>query len=167
MKSVVMVIAPRNFRDPEYYVPKKVLQKGGINIVTASTMDEAVGAEGNIQKIDLKVNEIGPKYDGVIFVGGGGASVYFNDPDALRVAKQYFSAGKLVAAICIAPSILANAGVLKGKMATSFPSELSNLREKGAVVKTDRVSVDGKVVTANGPAAAEEFGKKILEILSK
>lgn len=165
-KKVVMIIAPKDFRDPEYFVPKSVLEKAGVTVLTASNTDMAVGAEGGRVKTDMKVADVGPNYDGVVFIGGIGASCYFNDPVAQKLAQTYNKAGKVVAAICIAPSTIANAGVLKGKKATSFPSQSFNLASKGAQVVNAPVVVDGKIVTANGPAAAEEFGKKILAALS-
>jgi len=54
-------------------------------------------------------------YDAVVFVGGGGATEYFNDSIAHKIVKESIAKGKVLAAICIAPNILANAGVLKGK----------------------------------------------------
>ena len=54
-------------------------------------------------------------FDGVVFIGGGGAAEYFDNPVAHKLAKGFFEHGKLTSAICIAPATLANAGVLNGK----------------------------------------------------
>ena len=72
---------------------------------------------------------------------------------------------KIIAAICIAPVTLANAGILNGKKATVFPSGKNDLIRNGAKYTGDSVTVDGNIITANGPMAAEAFGKKIVEML--
>ena len=79
---------------------------------------------------------------------------------------------KILAAICIAPAILAKAGVLEGKNATVWSSVLDKgpikiLEENGANYVEKDVVVDGNIITANGPQAASEFGRKIVEILKE
>ena len=71
----------------------------------------------------------------------------------------------LLAAICIAPSILANAGLLEGKKVTSYSSEASNIKSKGANYTSRPVEQDGKIITADGPGSAKAFGKAIAEAL--
>ncbi|MEM2638356.1 MAG: DJ-1/PfpI family protein, partial [Candidatus Hadarchaeales archaeon] len=94
------------------------------------------------------------------------SSIYFSNKHALSIAKEAFSAGKVVGAICIAPVILANAGILKGRRATVWDGDFVKMLEAGGAKYTGKnVEVDGKIVTANGPHAAREFGKKIAELL--
>jgi protease I len=99
-------------------------------------------------------------------VGGGGSREYFDSPVAHTLAQSFYSHGKVTSAICIAPAILANAGLLKEKKATSFPSSESALKSKGAVFTKDDVVVDGKIITGVGPEAARRFGEKLVEVLS-
>jgi protease I len=73
--------------------------------------------------------------------------------------------GKVLAAICIAPVTLANAGVLKGKKATVFPSLQSQLTAQGARVVNQDVVQDGKLLTASGPKAAREFAAALVKML--
>jgi protease I len=116
--------------------------------------------------VDVDIKDVNvSKYDAVVFIGGTGAKTYFNDPAAHRIAKDAYDAGKVVAAICIAPSILANAGILKGLKATAFSSESSNIAAKSAGYTGRDVTVDGRVVTANGPGAARKFGNEIARLL--
>lgn len=167
MEKILMVVAPVNFRDEEYQKPKAVLENAGYQIVTASkgtqTAKGMLGATANVDQNIIGVNI--SDYSAVVFIGGSGASVYFNDQTILNLAKEAVSQGKVVGAICVAPSILANAGTLVGKSATCFASEMENLLSKGAKYTGEHVTVDGKIVTADGPEAAEEFGQKILETL--
>jgi len=167
MGKILMVIAPNNFRDEEYQKPKAVLENAGYQIVTASKGAQvAKGMLGAVVNVDLDLAQVKiGDYVAVVFIGGSGASVYFDDQIVLNLAKEAVSQGKVVGAICIAPSILANAGILKGKNATSFSSGAENLKAKGVNYTGQSVTADGKIVTANGPEAAEAFGQKILEIL--
>jgi len=166
-EKILMVVAPENFRDEEYQKPKEVLENAGYQVVTASKgVSVAKGMLGANISVDQDVISVNiSDYSALVFVGGSGASVYFNDQVALNLAKEAISQGKVVGAICIAPSILANAGVLVGKSATCFSSEAGNLKAKGANYSGGSVTVDGEIVTADGPGSAEEFGRKILEVL--
>ncbi len=101
----------------------------------------------------------------MVFVGGPGAAVYLNDKDILNLAKAAEKKGKIIGAICIAPSILANAGILGRKKATCFPSEAQNLEGRGAIYTRDDVTVYGNIVTADGPMAARKFAEAIVELL--
>lgn len=159
----LMVVAPKDFRDEELFEPKKILEERGIEVKVASKgVSEASGMLGGKILIDKDLTEAKIEdYDGVVFVGGTGASIYFNDPEVQSLAKEAFEKGKVVGAICIAPSILANSGILAGKRATSFPSEAENLKSKGTNYTGGEVEIDGKIVTAQGPAEAKEFGQTL------
>lgn len=166
-KKILMIIAKSKFRDEEYLEPRKVLESADASItVASSSRDTAIGMLGAKVKPDVLLDDVKEAdYDGIVFVGGGGASEYFNSPAAHNLAQRFFSRGKLTAAICIAPATLANAGVLAGKKATSFPSSLPILKAKGAVLSGENVVVDGNIVTAVGPEAAKSFGEKLVEVL--
>jgi len=167
MGKVLMIIAPRNFRDEELFQPKEELEKTGNSVTIASTTtDIATGMLGGTAKPDLTINNVDvDDYDAVVFVGGTGSSVYFKDPRAHEIARTANEKGKLIGAICIAPSTLANAGLLRGKKATSYPSEKNNLRSKGANFTGNPVEKDGNIITATGPSSAREFGRTIAKSL--
>jgi len=167
-KKAVMIIAERNFRDEELLKPKEILEKRGVKVTVASTsLNVAKGMLGARVKPDILVKEIKvDDYDAIIFVGGSGASQYWNDPLAHNIAKEAVKKNKILCAICIAPVTLANAGVLSGKKATVWPSEKGKLEAKGASYTGNPVQVEGKIITAEGPQAAEEFGRSIVEALS-
>jgi protease I len=166
-KKVLVVVAPQNFRDEELAEPKKVFEDAGFEVTFASKGTKtATGMLGARQSIDIDVSEAkAADFDSVVFIGGSGAAVYFDDANVIGLAREAYDSGKVVGAICIAPSILANAGVLEGKKATAFSSERSNLEEKGATYTADLVTVDGKIVTGNGPEAAKKFGEEIAKLL--
>ena len=166
-KKVLMVIASNNFRDEEYSDPRKALEDAGARVTVAcSTLDTAKGKLGLEVKPDILIGNVKESdYDGVVFVGGGGSKEYFDSPVAHKLAQNFYSHNKLTSAICIAPAVLANAGLLKQKRATSFPSSAETLKAKGAVFTGGDVESDGKLVTGSGPEAAKKFGEKLVEVL--
>ena len=167
-KKALMVIAFEGFRDEEYAEPKQVLEKAGIEVTTASSkVGVARGKLGMSAKVDITLKEVNvPEQDAVIFVGGPGSYDYFDDPVAQGIAREAAKQGKVLAAICAAASILANAGLLKGVKATCFAGEADNLKDKGAKYSPSGLEVDGKVITADGPAHAKKFGQAIAKALS-
>ena len=167
-KKVLMVIAPQNFRDEEYFDSKKEISRKA-DVVTASvTTNQPRGMLGGTATPDITLDDVNvDEFDAVVFVGGTGAKVYFDSGKAQSIAREAFEKGKVVAAICIAPTVLANAGVLKGKKATVWSDEglISNLKEKGADYLKEPVVADGKVITGEGPHAAKAFGEEIAKAL--
>lgn len=168
-KKVLMVIASKNFRDEEYQNPRRVLEEGGAVVrVASSSLNVAKGMFGATAKPDLFIRDVKvDEYDAILFIGGSGSSEYWNDTMAHLIVKQALEKGKVLGAICIAPTTLANAGVLSGRRVTSFSSEVSKLRAKGAIYTGSDVEVDGKFITANGPASSTKFGEKVVEALTE
>ena len=169
-----MIIAHRDFRDEEYFVPKEILEGAGAEVKTASNqMGRALGADGGEVEIDLLVKDLNPAdFDVVVFIGGPGCLGNLDNENSYQVAKETVSQNKILASICISPIILAKAGVLKGKKATVWSSPMDRspvkiLEENGAIYQDELVVVDGKIITGNGPGAAKEFGEAIVEVLTE
>jgi protease I len=166
MANVLMVIAPEGYQDIEYETPKEVLENAGHTVKTTSTVENPQGGLGGNAHADFLLNEArADDFDAVVFVGGPGAHLYFNDKTAHNLVKSFYNEGKLTCAICAAPSILANVGILKDKNATSFPSHEENLKNKGANFTGAPVEQDQNVITASGPTAAKAFGEAINQAL--
>jgi len=170
MKQILIIVAPTGFRDEELFEPKQVLENAGHQITIASkNTQKAKGALGGEIKVNLDIKDINTNnYDVIIFTGGPGTSVYFNDPEAHRIARETLQNNKILAAICIAPIILAKAGVLKNKKATVWDSnhqQASILKERGATYTGGDVTTDSNIITANGPQAAKKFGEAIAKAL--
>jgi len=173
-KKVAIVTAFKDFRDEEYFVPKEILEKAGVEVKTASNQKgTARGADGGEAKVDLLISEINPvEFDAVVFVGGPGCLDNLDNETSYKVIKETVAQGKVLASICISPVILAKAGVLQGKKATVWSSSMDRgpvktLEENGADYQEESVVVDGKIITGNGPGAAKEFGQAIVEVLTK
>jgi protease I len=168
-KTIALVIAEKIFRDEEYAVPKQMLEAAGHKVLTVSTtMNKAVGKLGMEVQPEVLLHDLG-RYDldALLFIGGSGASQYFDNPYAHRLAWQFLSTGKIVGAICIAPVILAKAGVLKGKQVTVHADGALQLKDGGAFYTGNPLEIDGKIITANGPEAAEVFGQALVQMLAQ
>lgn len=171
-KKVVFLIAFEDFRDQEYFVPKEILEEGKIEVKTASIKKGiALGADGGDTTVDLLLEEVkASDFNAIVFVGGPGCLEHLDNEKSYKIAKEAREQDKILAAICISSMILAKAGVLDGKKATVWASSLDRgpikiLQDNGAEFIDEKVVQDGNIITANGPVAAEEFGKKILKNL--
>ena len=173
MAEVIIVIAQEGFQDKEFSDTKEAISKAGFRCdVASSSTSIAKGKLGLEIHPDITIEDalIGlDMYRAVVFIGGPGAVSYFDDAKVQGLAKIALDKEKLVCAICIAPMILAKAGLLKGRRATVWDgdgkqSEYFGLH--GIEYTSEDVTVDENIITANGPEAALAFGEKIAELLS-
>lgn len=166
-KKVLIIIAAKDFRDEEFFEPYNRLRQCGATVTVASSVKGAVVSMfGKTVTTDRQIAECKVEdYDAVVFIGGSGASEFFTNAFAHALATAAVAQDKVLAAICIAPVTLANAGVLKGKKATGFPSIRGQLSARGAQVLDQEVVQDGKLLTASGPKAAGEFAAALVKML--
>ncbi len=167
MAKILMIVPPEKFRDEELFETKEELEKAGNKIVIASTKKgECLGSLGGSAESEMILEDADSEdYDAVVFVGGVGCSVFFENKKALNIAREMQKKGKIIAAICLAPVILANSGILKGKNASVTRSDVESIEKKGAKYFGAGVVVDGKIITADGPKSSREFGRKIAELV--
>ena len=169
--KIAIIIASKNFRDEEYFVTKEVLENKGYNIKTVSDKKNAIGKLGGEAVADLLIQDLNvDEFDSIIFAGGPGAMEFLDNEISYNICQESIKEGKVLAAICISPAILAKAGVLKDKRATVWSSNMdksaiSILKENGAIYNPGPVVVDENIITANGPDVAEEFALNIDKIL--
>ncbi|MDD4376482.1 MAG: DJ-1/PfpI family protein [Clostridia bacterium] len=168
-KKIAMVIAAREFRDEECFETKDILEKEGFNITLFSNEKGiAVGRFGGEIKVEKTLEEIKVSdFNCILFVGGGGAIRYLDNNLSYNLLRKANNENIVIAAICIAPVILANAGVLEGKKATVWSSDLDKsaikiLEQKGATYINKNSVIDKNIVTANGPSAIKEFCEDII-----
>ena len=167
-KKIAMVIASKNFRDEEYKEPRKALEQSGILVTLYSTsLQPSRGMFDSEARPDKLIDNMNTdEYDGVVFIGGSGASEYYENRTAHKLIKEFYEKNKLVAAICIAPKILSKAGILKGKKVCSFPSVKDDIQKSGGDIQPDGVCVDGNIITGTGPEFAVDFGKALVKYLT-
>jgi protease I len=173
MKKAVMIIASKNFRDEEYFVTKEVLEKGGVQVKTASDRPQAIGKFGGEARANILINDVNAdEFDAIILPGGQGAVELLDNELTYSIIQKAMAKKKLVAAICIAPTILAKAGALKGKRATVWSSSLDKsainiLRENSVQYEREEIVIDGNVITGENAEFSQEFGEAILKELTK
>jgi protease I len=167
MAEVLMVLPPERFRDEELLVTRGVLESAGHRCVVASTRTGTlVGSRGGSVGCEVRIDsESASAYGAVVFVGGGGSRLLWDNADAHRLAREALGQGRVLGALCLAPVILARAGVLSGRRATVAGTESASIEEAGASYAGPGVTVDGLIVTANGPKSSAAFGERIVELL--
>ncbi len=166
-KKVLIFIADKDFRDEEYEIPYNIFVKEGLQVDTASTtLEKITGKLGMEVKPDVLINKIDSKdYDAFVIVGGPGIKKYWDDKVLHDKAGQFLNQNKLLTAICSAPVVLAHAGLLKNKKATSFSGDEKEMINHGVNFTGQPVEIDGNIITGNGPKSADLFAVSIVENL--
>ena len=163
-----MILASEDFRDEEYNIPRAYWEKNNADVMTASTVPVSKGMLGTTVENDLLLDEVKEgDFDGIFWVGGGGAAQYGDNQTAKNLTKKFISAGKPVGAICISPRNFLKWGILTGKKCTCWNGDqaFGPLAQKaGAIYEPKPVVVDGKILTAEGPESAEEVAVEFLEL---
>ncbi len=169
-KNVLFIVSYSGFRDEELKIPMEMVKEAGAAVSIASDKKGVAEGVGGMKiEVDYGLNEVPvDKFDAVVFVGGPGTPQHlWGNSYAVSIAEQSFKKGKIVAAICLAPEVLAEAGILEGRKATIFYSAKDKLVAAGAEYINSKVVVSDNIITSNGPAAAPEFGETIINALSK
>lgn len=166
--KVVLAVAPEKFRDEELAETVAALKQAQIPFDIVSTRSgTCTGMLGAKVTATLSFDEIDPKnYDALIVIGGTGSQTHLWDDDLLvRLAGFFSETDKVVAAICLAPVVLARAGILEGKKATVYNSQTAvfEMKKGRAVVVSDPVIKDGRIITANGPQASKAFAAAVVQ----
>jgi protease I len=169
--KVLIAVAPEKFRDEELAEPVLTFTKAGIEFDIVSTKRGiCTGMLGAKTTATLNFDEVDPKkYDALIIIGGSGAQTRLWDDEMLiQLAKYFHESSKVVAAICLAPVVLARAGILKGRQATYYnsPASFREMKAGGALLVDKAVVKDKRIITANGPSAAKEFADVIVRTLT-
>ena len=170
-KKILLVIAHEGFQPVEYSASRAAIESAGHQVIVASDGEgEANSALDFLPaKIDINVKDAkASDYDGIFLIGGPGAMDHLDNEDTYRLAREAESQGKLWGAICCAPRILSNAGLLRDKKVTGWDGD-DKLNEifssAGAEYVRKPVVTDGKLFTADGPKATEEWSKAIIAAL--
>ncbi|MFG0318326.1 MAG: DJ-1 family glyoxalase III [Planctomycetota bacterium JB042] len=166
-KKALVPLAP-GFEEIEAVTIIDVLRRAGVEVTVAGTVDGLVEASRGVRVMpDTTVGAVDPEsFDLVVLPGGGpGTEALRDDPRILEMVRRHHAAGRLTAAVCAAPTVLAAAGIAARHRVTGHPSVRDALEAAGADVADDRVVVDGNVVTSQGPGTSIEFAFALVERL--
>jgi 4-methyl-5(b-hydroxyethyl)-thiazole monophosphate biosynthesis len=142
-----------------------LLRRAGVDVVTAGLGEGPVTASRGVVLLpDRTLDDVlGEDFDMIVLPGGlPGADRLDRDPRIHHLLQQMAERGRYTAAICAAPKVLLNAGLLDGRKATAYPGVID---ARDAQLLDQPVVVDGHVVTSRGPGTAMEFALELIEQL--
>lgn len=155
------------FEEVEAFTPLDYLRRAGVAIRSVGVTGEYVtGAHGITVKTDMGIKDvmIGDSLEGIILPGGmPGVKNLETSLDVNKLLIYAAAHGRLIGAICAAPSIIGKLGLLDSRHATCYPGFEDTL--KMALVETDKVVVDGSFITSRGAGTANEFAFALIEYL--
>ena len=165
----IAILAENMYQEMELWVPYYRLKEEGAEVKVVGT-----GAKSYTSKIGYPVNaDVSAEevkagdFDAVIIPGGYAPDLMRRSGAMVKLVKDAFQGGKVVAAICHAGWMLCSAGVLKGKTATGFHSIKDDLVNAGARYVDQEVVVDGNLITSREPKDLPAFCREIIKALEK
>lgn len=162
--ATALVLLADGFEELEAVTIIDVLRRGDVAVTTASLGSRRVTGSHQItlEADALLESVVVEEFDALVLPGGPAAKTLREDARAQATIRRASAAGKLLAAVCAAPTALEAAGVLTGKRATAYPgSQLPSARQVEELVVED-----GNVVTSRGPGTTMAFALKLVERLS-
>lgn len=166
--SHVLVPLAQGCEELEAITITDLLVRAGISVTTCGLDEQPVKASRGTTiipdtSIDKVMNE---SYDLIVLPGGLPGADHLRDNEQLQsLLKKQAQENRYLAAICAAPKALAEAGILEGKTATSYPGTLEALANKNISISQNAIEIDGKVVTSRGPGTAMDFALTLIELL--
>lgn len=170
-KTVLMVIPHTQFRDEEFFEPKRILEDEGAKVVVASTTARVCrGMKGGAAPAEIAVADAkADDYAAVVLCGGSSVPEFFwNDKKLQELVTAMSTAGKLIAAICLSTVVLAKAKLLAGREATVYflPEAIEELKTAGAKYVKETLLIHDNIILAEGPRDSQRFGQAIRSALS-
>src|SRR5215470_18004848 len=155
-KKVLMVIPHTQFRDEEFFEPKKILEDEGAKVVVASTAAKLCrGMKGGVAQAEVAIADAKAEdYAAIVLCGGSSVPDFFwNDKKLQELVTAMAAAGKVIAAICLSTVVLAKAKLLAGRDATVYflPQAIQELKSAGATYVKEPLVVDKNLILAEGP----------------
>lgn len=168
MPTVLIPLAD-GFEELEAVTIIDLLRRAGITVVSASLGTQTVSASRGVRLVtDTSLNDvIYDDFDMIVLPGGlPGSTNLDKDSHIHAILKRLHQSGNAIAAICAAPLVLANCGLLEGKRATCYPGVLTQEEWPSIRLSNDPVVIDGTILTSQGPGTAIDFALAIIEYLT-
>lgn len=172
MTQRVMIVATDGFEQSELEKPRDLLEAAGYETVIVSPEDGGIQGWqhndwGDKVDVDLTLDEVeAGEFDALLLPGGQmNPDILRMNPTAVKLVADFVASGKPVAAICHGPWLLIEAGVVKGRTMTSWPSVRTDLANAGANVVDSEVAVDGNLITSRKPEDIPAFTAALISAL--
>lgn len=169
----IAILATDGFEQSELLEPRKALKEAGAETVVISPKDGEIKGWnktdwGEKVKVDKALADANPnEYDALVLPGGVMNPDHLRmDPSAVNFVRQFVATGRTTAAICHGPWTLLEAGALKGKTVTSWPSLKTDLKNAGANWVDQEVVTDGQFIFSRKPDDIPAFNRTIIETVS-
>jgi protease I len=166
----IAILAADGVEQVELVEPRKALEEAGARTELVSFEDGEIQGfdhleHGDKLKVDRTLSDASADdYDGLLIPGGVANGDFLRaDEDAVRFTADFARAGKPIAAICHAPWVLVEAGLVKGRTVTSFPALKTDIRNAGGTWVDEEVHVDNGLVTSRKPDDIPAFSAKAIE----
>lgn len=163
--SKIAVLVVDGVEEVECLTTVDFCRRAGIEVTTVSVTGkkQIFGSHQIAFHADRIFDEVDfTEYDGIVYPGGPGTGALGEAKGTRALAEEFLTGGKMVAAICAAPGMLSETGLLKGKRATGYPG----CKPKGAAEWTENTTEqDGNLITGKGPGAAPYFALEIIKYL--
>jgi len=165
MSKRVLCLLVDGFEEIETLAPVDLLRRAGADVVLASITGnlQVKGRSNIIILADTLLENTAPQsFDLLLIPGGPGVKAMRADGRAARLAREFANSGKPVAAICAAPTVLSDAGLLAGRR---FTAHFSVQNELPQAIASEKVVEDGLLTTSRGAGTALEFGLALIRRL--
>lgn len=168
MTRVAMIVG-EGFEDSEFQVPYERLKNAGheVEVMGTEAGSEVQGKRGEVRAhVDVSAEDASPdRYDALVIPGGHGPDRLRTNAAVVSFVRSFMSLGKPVAAICHGPQLLIEAGVVRGRTLTSWPSVKTDLINAGASWIDQAVVIDGNLITSRKPGDLDVFCGRIEQAL--
>jgi len=164
----VIILVEQMYNEFEFWYPYYRLKEAGAEVVVvgSGSAEEYTSKSGLPCRADTSADQISAAdFDGIIIPGGYAPDHMRRYPSMVKLVKDLFQAGKVVAAICHAGWMLASSEIVKGRTVTSFFSIKDDLVHAGANWVDQEVVVDGKLITSRKPDDLPAFMKAVISAL--
>jgi len=168
----IAVLLGTGFEDAELTAPVESLKQAGATVTLIGMNPEdksgVTGKHGTIANADATIDEVSPEdFDALVIPGGRGPASLRRDERILDLTRAIDAAHKPLAAICHGPQVLASAGLLEGRTATSFFTVGPEVKKAGGKFVNKPVAIDGNLITSRTPRDIPAFTDAVIAALRK